>query len=124
MRRYASLVILPLLIVLLSGCGVSYYRKYTYTPPTAPGTDRCISQCWTGRNACQQICALKNPTCAREAAKDANTRYNDYLRQQQAKGLPIKKSLKDFQRTAQCRHSCNCIPAFNMCYTACGGYVS
>lgn len=110
--------------LLLSGCGVSYYRHYTYTPPSAPGADRCIAQCWQGRNSCEQFCALKNPTCAAEARVDANTRYNDYVRSRRAKDLPIKKSLKDFQRTAQCFHSCNCIPAFNTCYSACGGMVS
>lgn len=124
MRRLLAFVLLSMMAVLLTGCGASYYQKYTYTPPSVPGSERCIAQCWQGRNSCEQICALKNPTCAAEARTDALTRYNDYLRQRRAKNLPVTKSLKDFQRTAQCRHSCNCVPAFNMCYSACGGIVS
>lgn len=124
MRHFVRLLLLCVTVAVLSGCGASYYRKYTYTPPSAPGSERCIAQCWQGRNSCQQFCALKNPTCAAEAKQDANTRYNDYTRKQHAKGLPVTKTLKDFQRTAQCRHSCHCVPAFNTCYSACGGYVS
>lgn len=124
MRRYCIGLFLIVATLLLSGCGASYYRHYTYTPPAVTGSERCISQCWQGRNSCEQFCALKNPTCAAEAREDANTRYNDYLRARRAQGQPVKKSLKDFQRTAQCFHSCNCIPAFNTCYAACGGTVS
>lgn len=124
MQRFVRLIAFFMMALVLSGCGGSYYQKYNYTPPTAPGSERCIAQCWQGRNSCEQICSLKNPRCAAEARVDAQTRYSDYVRQRQAKGLPVTKSLKDFQRTAQCFHSCNCIPAFNTCYSACGGYVS
>lgn len=121
MVRLISVICLLLSICLLSACMPR--QNYQYTPPAGSLALRCIASCKGASNACMQICAMKNTTCRSEKERNATQRFTAYKMQRQASGLPVTKSFEDFVRTASCEHSCNCIPAYNTCYSACGGYV-
>lgn len=120
LRRFGFIVV-AFTAVLLSGCVGR--QSYTYQMPEGKPAQKCISQCKVASNSCMQICALKNRTCRSEMQQNASERYMTYKMQRRSQGLPAKKSLDDFMRTSTCEHSCNCVPAFNTCYRACGGGV-
>lgn len=125
MRRVFFIMLLILAGIALAACSSMNNRKYSYVPPPdVPGAKHCTAQCWQGKNSCQQICAMKNSTCRAEAHENATLRYEQYKKQRLVQGQPLKKSFQNFQRTASCKHACHCVPAFNTCYTACGGQVT
>lgn len=121
MLRFIGMVCLLSALVLLSGCLPR--QDYTYYPPEGKPSLKCVSQCKVASNSCMQFCALKNSTCRSEMQSKAASRYTAYKMQRHAQGLPVKKSYENFERTTSCAHSCNCIPAYNTCYSACGGRV-
>lgn len=121
MLRMINIVLLFLSIGLLSGCMPR--QDFSYIPPEGKPALKCISQCKIASNSCMQICALKNRTCRSEMQTNATRRYMIYKAQRHQQGLPVKKSYEDFERTTSCEHSCNCIPAYNTCYSACGGRI-
>lgn len=108
--RYLCLI---LFVCLLSAC---VKPKYTYMPPH----DRtCIARCVQGKSYCESLCYLKNPRCLAQAERDLAA----YQTEQRVQGLAIKKTLKDFQTDKSCQSSCQCVKAYNTCYSACGGQV-
>jgi hypothetical protein len=121
MLRVISIVCLLLSIALLSSCMPR--QDYHYTPPVGKLALNCISSCKVATNSCMQICAMKNSTCRAEKEDKAAKRFATYKSQRNAQGLPVTKTFEDFVRTSGCQHSCNCIPSYNTCYSACGGYV-
>lgn len=121
MLRLLSIVLMLAAISLLSGCLPR--QTYTYMPPEGKLPQKCVSQCKVASNSCMQICALKNRTCRSEMQENATERYMTYKMSRRSQRLPINKTYRDFERTTSCEHSCNCIPAYNTCYRACGGRV-
>lgn len=121
MLRIISVMLMVISIGLMSGCVPR--QNYTYIPPESKPALKCVSQCKVASNSCMQICALKNRTCRSEMQDNASERYMKYKMTRRAQGQPVKKSYDDFLRTTSCEHSCNCIPAYNTCYRACGGKV-
>lgn len=121
MTRAISFILLVISIVLMSGCVPRH--DYTYIPPESKPALKCTSSCKVASNSCMQICALKNRTCRSEMQSNASRRYMTYKMTRREQGLPVNKSYADIERTTSCEHSCNCIPAYNTCYSACGGRV-
>lgn len=121
MLRVISMVLLVISIGLMTGCVPRH--DYTYIPPESKPALKCISSCKVASNSCMQICALKNRTCRSEMQSNATQRYTTYKIARREQGQPVKKTYDDFLRTTSCEHSCNCIPAYNTCYRACGGRV-
>lgn len=121
MSRTIHLIFVLISICLLSACLPR--QNYTYIPPEAAASKNCAASCKIASNKCMEICALKNSTCRREMQQNATRNFNQYKMTRQAASLPVRKSVDDFMRTAGCAHSCNCIPAYNTCYSACGGKV-
>jgi len=119
--RWVNFIWVLLAINLLAGCAPT--QTYQYTPPLGSAALSCINSCKVATNSCMQICAMTNRTCRLEKESNATRRYTAYKAQRQAKGLPVKKKFEDFVRTSSCQHSCNCLPAYNTCYSACGGSV-
>ena len=117
------LFILFTLSVLVSSCVLPGAGDYQYTPPKSSMGQYCVKRCKTALNSCTQICALKDERCAVELKENATQSYSDYVSYRKAKKWRIRKSYKDFYRNASCEHSCNCVPAYNTCYRACGGTV-
>ena len=118
--RQLFLLLLSFIVITLSGCAT---QKYSYTPPDTATGKSCIARCMVGKNSCEQLCLLKNPSCWIRAKQQAQIAFDLYKQQQRAKGQRIRKRLKDFKQDNDCKHACNCTPAYNTCYTACGGEV-
>lgn len=121
MSRIIHLVFVLISICLLSACMPR--QDYTYIPPETDAGKNCAASCKIASTKCVEICALKNSICRSEMRRTAESNYNAYKMRRQATNSKVGKSLDDFMRTAGCVHSCNCIPAFNTCYSACGGKV-
>lgn len=123
MQRWLSFGWLIIMFGFLAGCATTQ-QTYQYTPPVGKAPLACIAKCKVASNSCMQFCAMKNSTCRAERNDNASARYTSYKATRQSQGLPVKKSYEDFLRTSSCEHSCNCIPAYNTCYRACGGVVT
>lgn len=119
--RCLHLIFMVVFAFLITGCMPR--QTFQYSPPEGKQALACVASCKVANNSCMTICSLKNSTCRREKQTNATLRYTEYRSQRQAQGLPVKKSLDDFIRTTGCEHSCNCVPAYNTCYSACGGKV-
>lgn len=121
MSRCLKIIGFTMFALFLVGCMPR--QTFEYSPPVGKQPLACISQCKVAYNSCMTICALKNSTCRKEKQYNASLRYSEYTQSRHAQGLPVKKTLDDFIRTTSCEHSCNCVPAYNTCYRACGGKV-
>lgn len=124
MRSFLAMLSLVLLTGILSGCGFVYEKEYSYTPPDTQMGRKCASQCSVGKSSCQKICLMKNPTCGVRSYEEARSYFEKYKREQRANGRKVRKQLRDFEQSDDCKHVCHCAAAFNTCYTACGGQVS
>ncbi len=124
MRRLTPLLSLIVLASLLFGCGPIYQREFAYVaPPTSMGK-MCTAQCIQGKNACQQMCQMRNDNCRAQARQDAYFQYEEYKRERHREGKEVEKSVSNFDYGSfNCNQSCNCTPTYNACYSACGGQV-
>lgn len=123
MRPLFLLILTFITAIFLSGCDSFSAKKYSYAPPVSTSGKKCVARCLTGKNSCDKICLLKNPSCAARIQQDAEVNFALYKQQQQIKGQRVYKRLKDFVKVNDCRGSCHCEAAFNTCYAACGGDV-
>jgi hypothetical protein len=121
--RYFLAILSLMMMLLLSSCGYVYERQYSYTPPDNQAGKQCASQCYAGKSACQRICLLKNPNCGVRSYADASAAFEKYKRQQRAQGKKVRKQLRDFEQSEDCKNVCHCTAAYNTCYTSCGGQV-
>jgi hypothetical protein len=96
LRLFFSLFVF---LILLTACHIQPKVEYTYVPPQSKMDKKCVALCLKAKRYCQEICELKNPDCFAKTKMDAVKQNN------------------------VCENACNCIPAFNTCYSACGGQV-
>ncbi len=123
MITFVTGIILLMTTLMLSGCGPIYKRHYEYVPPPSEQGKACITQCVQNQSRCEQMCQRKNDRCHREAQREAIYQFDAYVRERQARGEKVEKNVRDFEYTGSCNDSCNCQPAFQTCYSACGGQV-
>lgn len=123
MSRFFSLILSALLMAALVGCGPIYRTDYNYMPPKSSAGKMCISQCLQNKSICEQSCQVSNENCKERAHEDALLQYATYRADQARNNQPIKKSVNDFDTSYRCNQSCDCAPAFNSCYSACGGQI-
>ena len=112
-----------MVFILLVACGPIYKTQYSYVPPRTSMGNMCISQCVQNKSMCEQMCQMKNQTCRLQAHQDALYQYENYRREQERIGKPIKRTVNDFEYTGACNEICSCDTTFNACYSACGGQV-
>lgn len=122
MRRWARFGWVIIIMSFLTGCAVQ--QTYQYTPPVGKSALSCVASCKVASNSCTQFCAMKNSTCRAERDANATRRYTSYKAGREAEGKRVVKTYDDFARTSSCEHPCNCVPAYNTCYRACGGIVT
>lgn len=123
MRAFSRLILLLITTLLLIGCGPQYKKDYSYAPPTGSIGKLCISQCLTAKSHCQRLCTLREQNCRTAAKKDADEAYREYKYEERYAGKRPKSRRSEFDRDYMCRSTCQCKPAFNTCYRACGGTV-
>lgn len=122
--RLFKIGFVSLLLSTISACATLHVGPYEYEAPKSSAGQYCVNRCQQAFNSCVQICALKNDVCRAELKENAIELLDDYEAKRQTRGLrKSKKTYKDFLRRATCDHSCNCVPAYNTCYRACGGKV-
>lgn len=124
MQRITSLLFLLVSIALLSACGPVYKKEYSYVPPVSNVAKMCTAQCVQSKNACEQMCQMRNENCRMQSRQDAMYEYENYREQQERLNKPIDKRIEYFdQGSYRCNTSCNCAPTYRSCYSACGGEV-
>lgn len=123
MSALHRLLLLTIFSLFMTSC-VPPGGAHEYTPPKSSAGQYCATRCKIALRSCMQICGLRDSTCADELKENATQAYNAYVARCKANKWRIRKSFNDFYRNATCQHSCNCIPAYNTCYQACGGTVS
>ena len=123
MSALSRLLVLVFVSCSLAGCYAPAGATH-YTKPASSAGQYCAMRCKTAQKSCMQICGLKESTCRDELKENATLAYNAYVAKCKANNWRVRKSYNDFYRNATCQHSCNCIPAYNTCYRACGGTVS
>lgn len=79
----------------------------------------CIAKCYTAKKHCERLCALRQQNCGMTAKRGARYDDSDY-KNARRRG----KSIASFYNSGHnCNTACQCRPAFNTCYSACGGAV-
>lgn len=117
-----------LFILLFSvlACSPVYKTDYEFIPPLDQMGKICANQCIQTKNMCMQNCSLQEQNCEMRADLEAELEYNRYLREREAEGKPVNRSINSFKSTSSCNISkCenNCTESHNLCYTNCGGKV-
>jgi len=82
-------------MIFLTACHSTHKKEYSYVPPEDAGAKKCIAQCYTAKKHCEKLCRMRQQNCKTSTAK----------------------------KMKNCRAACQCQPAFNTCYRACGGIV-
>ena len=118
-----SLFSILFLATILAGCGPIYRTEYAYVPPHSPTGKMCAAQCVQGKNACEQMCEMKNQNCRLRAHQDALAQYHMYKQERKREGKPLKKEIQDFDQSYLCSSSCDCESTYRACYSTCGGQV-
>ncbi len=110
-------------LLLLAGCGPSYY--YKYSAPTTPEGASCIKQCKEARDHCRQLSAIEENN--RHALNQAN--------QQNYQACSIGRNKKDIKKYCTSsgysfdNYASNnfsqpsCEQDFNQCFEMCGGSI-
>lgn len=114
-------IILCAMILLVAGCMAP--RHYQYESPSSTSGKRCVARCLKGKSYCEQLCLWKNQGCWTRQRQRAQADFDYYKQLQLSAGHKVRKRLRDFEDTSVCRQACNCLPAYNTCYRACGGSV-
>ena len=117
MQRLGAWLGLAWLMGLSVGCGPVYKTVYAFDPPRDAAGRRCIVQCDTQRQQCQELEALKSERCRAEA-RIAELEYE----QCQANAKDPKRCSR---RYVSCDHGdiARCESAYRICYQNCGGSV-
>lgn len=125
MRFHQSLCVCALLSLLfISACAPIYKTQYSYTPPHSKIGVMCVAQCMQTKSLCEQMCQLRNDNCRMQARQEAFIRYEEYKHERIRQGLPVDTDIGFFDNSAIiCQSSCDCVSAFNTCYSACGGTI-
>ncbi|CAM2961660.1 Uncharacterised protein [Legionella steigerwaltii] len=108
---------------MLIACGPIYNTEYSFVPPQSDVAKMCTAQCIQGKNDCEQSCRVDNENCRMRAQQNAMFEYKHYKEEQKRMGLPINKTVNDFDRSSSCNNSCRCESTYRACYSACGGEV-
>lgn len=111
------------LVGMLTACGPIYNTEYSFVPPKSDIAKMCTAQCIQGKNDCEQSCRVDNDNCRMRAQQNAMFEYKQYKEDRKRMGLPINKSVNDFDRSSSCSNSCRCESTYRACYSACGGEV-
>jgi len=119
---YRALSLLGLLCF-LTACGPVYEKKYSYVPPKGDIPRMCIAQCYNAKTHCEQLCKLHHENCIAMERREARHDYQEYKRDRRHDNKPIDRDRASFDRSYTCNTTCQCKPAFNTCYSACGGTV-
>lgn len=122
---FKNFFILSVLVLasLLTSCGPMYKTEYSFIPPKSDLSKMCTAQCVQSKNDCEQSCRVDNENCRLRAKQNALFEFKNYKEDQKQRGLPITKSVSDFDRSSSCFNSCHCESTFRECYSACGGEV-
>jgi hypothetical protein len=124
MKYFRVWMIFFIFILFLSGCGPIYQTNYSYRPPHSNMGMMCASQCFQTKNMCEQMCQMQDQNCRLQEHQSAYYRYQLYRDSQVKKGLPVVRSVSDFDNSfGNCHATCNCTNDFNLCYQSCGGVV-
>ena len=117
--------ILILCVMLLSSCMPTHEQPYIHQPLTTPAGKACASRCMQGRTHCQQICALKYPSCrSNEPSKFSyHTKIIKDKRTGKKKRVRVQVERSRFKMSSLCSQQCQCAKAHNTCYTACGSEI-
>lgn len=108
---------------MLTACGPIYNTEYSFVPPKSDIAKMCTAQCIQGKNDCEQSCRVDNENCRMRAQQNAMFEYKQYKEDQRRMGLPISKTITDFDRSRSCSNSCHCESTYRACYLECGGEV-
>lgn len=124
MRNF--LFVLTVSILFLSGCGPIYSTQYNFTPPQTSEGKICANECLDKKNACFNVCEIKQEECRKINARKAETDYLQYLAITALQDKPIEKEKKDFINYSGCssRYCSNrCPSTHRLCHSNCGGQV-
>jgi len=117
-----------ILLIFGTACSPLYDTRYTFTPPASAEGTVCATQCAVTESYCRQSCQLNQNACEQQARADAARDFDVYVYEQKRKNRPIKKSLRDFERSYYCpsRTNCESTCAANQraCHQNCGGSIS
>lgn len=121
---FSRIVFCLVMFLLLAGCGPVYKHEYAYKAPQNAIGKMCVSQCSSAKSNCQKLCTLREQNCRKAATVDARDKYQQYQYESRYAGKREKSKASDFDHSYRCSKSCQCRPAFNTCYNACGGSVT
>jgi hypothetical protein len=110
----------PLFLIFLalisSACAPVMQTYYVYDAPTEQSGKQCLNHCLDIKATCENNSEALYNQCRSVAVSE----YNTYIYARQSQGLPVEKTLSNFD---YCQKRENCQPSYNKCYTNCGGSV-
>jgi len=120
MNANARLLILPLLLLLLTGCGPIYETRYDLLPPTDDAGRFCTVECERVKLDCRRLEDRKYQQCNRDR-QDAEADYQRCLdRNKNDSGKCKRLSNKTYCRAANYEA---CDADYRRCFQNCGGQV-